>query len=142
MTKESDNNSVADIGAQFMNESSDFESAIRNIGDKFDSLSLVDMFTHYYKVMITSARSKAAKQSGAAVGKVGKRVALVEEQILEFNTRIHPAMFSYIKESEKRQVEALRATRNGSGREKLFKKLKQTMSMRNFIEQYDKGLES
>jgi len=137
----------------FRGEVAGFERMISEARGGVGSLGTAEIVRCYYQVMSMSAMIKALKPQIAGRGgsDMLKQVTCVEKQIREeFDLGIHPAIMSHITESVSRQMASLRGSRRAGGGSKkitgdeagLFEELREAMSTKEFVEQYDRGLGS
>ncbi len=134
----------------FREEADGFERMIREVPGNVDSLDIAGIVRCYYQVMSMSSIIRALKSQSPGRGgaELAGQIAGIERQIRErFDCSIHPAIMSRISESADRQMASLRESRAGgkAGEDiedeaRLFERLRETMSTKEFVEQYDKGL--
>ena len=148
----SDSNSFEEITKLFQDEIGNFEKMILEMPNNIESLSIAEIIQCYYKVMNISSMIKVLKKSQNIEQNkedVSKQITNVEKQIHEeFDHKIHPAIMSHITESINQQMTSLRESKKTEERTKeiieteakLFEKLRETMSTKEFVEQYNKEL--
>jgi len=127
----------------FRAEIAGFERMISEVPGNIGSLGTAGIVRCYYRVMSMSSMIKALKPqiTGRDGADMLEQVAGVEKQIREkFDRGIHPAIMSHMAESVSRQTEFLMGSSGSGDRAGLFERLREAMSTKEFVEQYDRGL--
>lgn len=141
--------SFDDISNMFHTESEKLESLINNAIIK-PELSIHEIVETYYQIMNISSMTVMLKQQLDAnehkilLDKIAETERVISEK---FNSIIHPQIMEKLaksiqdsttnlqsEDSEKKSQEDIQ------NEAKLYEKLRQTMSTKEFVEQYDKGL--
>jgi len=140
--------SIDDISQMFDNESQKLQNLI-SIADSKSDLNLHEIVETYYQVMNVSSMSTMFKeqvesQPNSLLDKIQVIDKLISEQ---FNSNIHPQIMKTLSTSIQETTEKLQSGNTGKkskeeieSEAKLFEKLRQKMSTREFVEQYNKGL--
>ena len=140
--------SIDDISQMFDNESQKLQNLI-SIADSKSDLNLHEIVETYYQVMNVSSMSTMFKeqvesQPNSLLDKIQVIDKLISEQ---FNSNIHPQIMKTLSTSIQETTEKLQSGNTGKkskeeieSEAKLFEELRQKMSTREFVEQYNKGL--
>ena len=140
--------SIDDISQMFDDESLKLQNLIR-IADSKSDLNLHEIVETYYQVMnvssmLTMLRGYVESQPDSLLDKIQVIDKLISEQ---FNSNIHPQIMKTLSTSIQETTEKLQSGNSGKkskeeieSEAKLFEKLRQKMSTREFVEQYNKGL--
>ena len=141
--------SFDDISSMFHTESEKLESLINNATTQSE-LSIHEIVETYYQVMNISSMTVMLKQQLDAnehkilLDKIAETERIISEK---FNFNIHPRIMENLAKSIQDTTTNLQS--GGSEKKskediqneaKLYEKLRQTMSTKEFVEQYDKGL--
>ncbi len=141
--------SVDDISSMFHTESEKLENLINNASTKSE-LSIPEIIETYYQVTNVSSMTTMLKQQLHAdehqtlLDKIQEIEKVISEK---FNSGIHPQIMEKLANSIQ---DAMKNLQSGSSEQKLkneieseaelYEQLRQTMSTKEFVEQYDKGL--
>jgi len=146
----SGDDSFGEVSRSFRGEVASFEKMVSEVPANVGSLGIAGIVRCYYQVMKMSAMIRVLKPQSAGQGREDmlRQITCVERQIREkFDHGIHPAIMSHMAESVDRQTASLRESKgDGRTREtieaeaKSFEKLREAMSTKEFVEQYDRGL--
>ena len=135
-------------------ESDNLENSIQRIGEKSEK-SLSDIVDVYYQVIKVGTMVKLLKENFQVKVESKHQVLLerideVQEHLVEkFNTSFHPTILSYLTDLVQNQTDSLKTLANESGQKskesiereaKLYKELRDLMSTKEFVEQYENGL--
>jgi len=142
--------SIDDISSMFHTESEKLENLINNATTKSE-LSIPEIVEAYYQIMNVSSMSTMLKQQHGGSNEHNSLIEEIEETrkfILEkFDSNLHPSIMRQLSNSITDITKSLQSenTLDKSKDEieseaKLYEKLRQTMSTKEFVEQYDKGL--
>ena len=139
-------NSIDDVYSTFSNESEKLENLITDALNKteFDIPQIIEA---YYQVMTVNSLSAFLKQQPDE-NKFSSRIKEIEKIISgKFNASLHPLMMKKLTDQINETMNILQSgTSNNKSKEQikdeahLYEKLRQMMSTREFVEQYDKGL--
>ena len=150
----SDNESYFDeTSKSFISESDQLETSIDHLSQKFEKFSINEIVSIYYQIMNVNSLMQFLKQN-ISNENLEKTKTLLEkisstENLIRnsFNTNLHPIILSnltnYVQEimtnlkSNKGEVKNKEIIEQEA---KLYEKLRVTMSTKEFVEQYDKGL--
>jgi hypothetical protein len=140
--------STDDISQMFDDESQKLQNLISIANSKSD-LSVHEIVETYYQVMNVSSMSTLLKeQVESQPNSLLDKIQIIDKSISEqFNSNIHPRIMKTLSTSIQETTEKLQSgnTDKKSKEEieseaKLFEELRQKMSTREFVEQYNKGL--
>ena len=148
MTSNSD--SFNDIVASFTLESQKLQEIIGETEKKSENLSIPEIVTNYFQIMnVNSHITLLKKQLEIAPDqKLLKKIEETEVLISEkFNKNLHPFLLSQLTKSIEESMAKLQSnqTTDASKKDiennaKLYDVLREKMSTKEFVEQYDKGL--
>ncbi len=140
--------SFDDIFSMFDNESEKLSSVINTATTKSD-LSLSEIIDTYYQIINVSSMIPMLKQQintdpqKALLDKILETEKIISEK---FNFDIHPQIMEKLGKSIQETTTILQSGTEQKSKEnieneaKLFEELRQKMSTKEFVEQYDKGL--
>ena len=141
--------SFDDISSMFHTESEKLESLINNAIAKSE-LSIHEIVETYYQIMNISSMTVMLKQQLDAnehkilLDKIAETERVISEK---FNFNIHPRIMENLAKSIQDTTTNLqsggsekKSNEDIQNKAKLYEKLRQTMSTKEFVEQYDKGL--
>ncbi len=139
--------SIDDISGMFQIESEKLENLINNATTKSE-LSIHEIVEIYYQIMNVSSMITMLKpQIGANEPKFLEKLQETEKLISEkFNIVIHPQVIEQLTNSIQNATKNLQSGNGEKSKEdienesKLYEELRQKMSTKEFVEQYDKGL--
>jgi len=142
--------SIDDISGMFHTESEKLENLINNATTKSE-LSIHEIVETYYQIMNVSSMSIMLKQQLGGSDEHNSLIRKIEENqklILEkFDSNLHPSIMRQLANSLTDTTKSLQS-KNTLEKSKdemeseaeLYEQLRQTMSTKEFVEQYDKGL--
>jgi len=142
--------SIDDISGMFHTESEKLENLINNATTKSE-LSIHEIVETYYQIMNVSSISIMLKQQLGGSDEHNSLIRKIEETqklILEkFDSNLHPSIMRQLGNSLTDTTKSLQS-KNTLEKSKdemeseaeLYEQLRQTMSTKEFVEQYDKGL--
>ncbi len=142
--------SIDDISSMLHTESEKLENLINNATTKSE-LSIHEIVETYYQIMNVSSMISMLKQQHGGSDEHHSLIKKIEETqklILEkFDSNLHPSIMRQLANSITDTTKSLQSknTLEKSKDEieseaKLYETLRQTMSTKEFVEQYDKGL--
>jgi len=140
--------STDDISQMFDAEFLKLQNLI-SIADSKSDLSVHEIVETYYQVMNVSSMSTLLKeQVESQSNSLLDKIQVVDKSISEqFNSNIHPRIMKTLSTSIQETTEKLQSGNSGKkskeeieSEAKLFEELRQKMSTREFVEQYNKGL--
>ena len=130
-----------------------FDAESEKLGTLFDSAdSKTDMNIHeiveaYYQVMNVSSMASMLKQQDIEpelMDKIQETEKLISQR---FNSAIHPRILARLSESIQELTKKLQSSSSGEKSKEqtkldaaLFDELRQNMSTKEFVEQYEKGI--
>ena len=137
-----------DISQMFDNESQKLQNLISIANSKSD-LSIHEIVEIYYQVMNVSSMSTMLKeQIESQSNSLLDKIQIVDKSISEqFNSNIHPRIMKTLSTTIQETTKKLqsgnpdkRSNEEIQLEAKLFEELRQKMSTKEFVEQYNKGL--
>ena len=138
----------------FESESNQLKNTI-DLALKKSEKTIPEIIQVYYQVMKVNSFAKLLKQDFQAQFEPKHQTLLdiideAQKQIEEkFNSSIHPATLSYLTDSIRINTENLKSLAHESGQKSkevieveatLYKELRELMSTKEFVEQYENGL--
>jgi hypothetical protein len=137
----------------FVSESEKLEILIDHLRLKFRKFSNSEIVPAYYQIMNLTSLMKFLKQnipnnSSEKTPILLEKIELTENLIKNtFNANLHPIILSDLTRSVQETMMNLKSNKGKEKTEeiieqeaKLYEKLRETMSTKEFVEQYDKGL--
>ncbi len=141
--------SIDDISSMFHTESKNLENLINNATTKSE-LSMPEIVEAYYQIMNVSSMSTMLKRQHGGSNEHNSLIEEIEETqkfISEkFDSDLHPSIMRQLSNSLTDITKTLQSGTLDKSKDeieseaKLYEKLRQTMSTKEFVEQYDKGL--
>ncbi len=141
--------SIDDISNMFHIESEKLENLI-NIATTKSELSIHEIIETYYQIINVSSISAALKQQLQADEHkiLLDKIVDIEKVISEkFNSNLHPQILEKLAKSIQDSMKNLqsrgseqKSKEDTENEAKLYEELRQKMSTKEFVEQYDKGL--
>jgi predicted DNA-binding protein len=141
--------SADDIPSMFHDESEKLENLINNATTKSE-LSLHEIIETYFQIMNVSSMAVILKQQLQADEHkiLLDKIIDIERVISEkFNSSIHPQVLKKLTKSIQDSIKNLqsedseqKSKEDIENEAKLYEELRQKMSTKEFVEQYDKGL--
>ena len=141
--------SADDISSMFYDESEKLENLINNATTKSE-LSLHEIIETYFQIMNVSSMAVILKQQLQADEHkiLLDKIIDIERVISEkFNSSIHPLVLKKLTKSIQDSIKNLqsedleqKSKEDIENEAKLYEELRQKMSTKEFVEQYDKGL--
>jgi len=140
--------STDDIFQMFDDESLKLQNLISIADSKYD-LNIHEIVETYYQIMNISSMSTMLKeQIESQPNSLLDKIQAIDKSISEqFNSNIHPRIMKTLSTSIQKTTEKLQSGNTGKkskeeieSEAKLFEELRQKMSTREFVEQYNKGL--
>jgi predicted RND superfamily exporter protein len=140
--------SAGDISQMFNEESQKLENLFDTADSKTD-MSIHEIVETYYQVMNVSSMATMLKEQGDSepeelLEKIKNAEKLISER---FNSVIHPKIMDKLSESIQKLTKNLQSEPSGEKSKeqiesdaKMFDELRQTMSTKEFVEQYETGL--
>ena len=140
--------STDDISQMFDDESLKLQNLI-NVAESNYDLNIHEIVETYYQVMNISSMSTLLKeQVESQPNSLLDKIQAIDKSISEqFNSNIHPRIMKTLSTSIQETTEKLQSGNSGKkskeeieSEAKLFEELRQKMSTKEFVEQYNKGL--
>jgi hypothetical protein len=131
----------------FDSESQKLSSLIDTANSKTD-MNIHEIVETYYQVMNVSSMATMLKQQADSEPNVLSKIQETEKLISDkFDSVIHPKIMAKISLTIKEMTQKLQSGNSGEKSKeqiesdaKLFEELRQTMSTKEFVEQYEKGI--
>ena len=136
------------ISQMFDSESQKLQNLIDIISSK-TNMNIHEIVEVYYQVMnVSSMATMLKQQTDSEPNSLLSKIKETEEMISEkFNSTIHPKILVKISSSIQEMTKNLQSGNSGENSKeqiesnaKLFEELRQTMSTKEFVEQYEKGI--
>jgi len=137
----------------FISESDNLETSIVHLLQKFEKFPINEIVPIYYQIIHVTSLIQFLKQNISNNNSKKTQILLEKIESTEnlikntFNTDLHPTILSqlsnYVQEimtNLKSHEEKEKTTETIEQEAKLYEKLRVTMSTKEFVEQYDKGL--
>ena len=153
-----DNSSISETTDLFYSESRKLEDIVNQSLKNSEVLSLSEIIGVYYQVINVSSLAKFLRQGLEGIKNAEEnkllliRIQEIEKHIGEkFDANLHPLIMSNLKNSVENFIKKLKnMTTNQSGKTKedlgnqakMYEELRQIMSTKEFVEQYNNGLEN
>ncbi len=140
--------SIDDISGMFHTESEKLENLI-NIATTKSELSIHEIIETYYQIMNVSSMITMLKpqidvdEHKLFLEKIQETEKMISEK---FNSTIHPQIMEQLVNSIENATKNLQSGNKEKSKEEIenkakqYEDLRQTMSTKEFVEQYDKGL--
>jgi len=142
--------SIDDISSIFHTETEKLENLINNATAKSE-LSIHEIIETYYQIMNVSSMSTMLKQHLGGSDEHNSLIKKIEETLKfiseKFDSNLHPSVMMQLTNSLADTTKTLQSNNTVEKSKdeieteaKLYEKLRQTMSTKEFVEQYEKGL--
>jgi len=150
----SDNESYFDETSKlFISESDKLETLVDHLLQKSEKFSIDEIVSIYYQIMNISSLMQFLKQNPSNDNSEKTQTLLEKIELTEnlirnsFNTNLHPIILSHLTDYVQETMTNLKSNKGNEktkeiieSEAKLYEKLRVTMSTKEFVEQYDKGL--
>ncbi len=153
-----DNSSITETTDLFYSESRKLEDIVNQSLKNSEVLSLSEIIRVYYQVINVSSLAKFLRQGLEDIKNAEEnkllltRIQEIEKHIGEkFDANLHPLIMSNLKNSVENFIKKLKnmttnqpeKTKEDLGNQaKMYEELRQIMSTKEFVEQYNNGLEN
>ena len=153
-----DNSSISETTDLFYSESRKLEDIVNQSLKNSEVLSLSEIIGVYYQVINVSSLAKFLRQGLEGIKNAEEnkllliRIQEIEKHICEkFDANLHPLIMSNLKNSVENFIKKLKnmttnqpeKTKEGlDNQAKMYEELRQIMSTKEFVEQYNNGLEN
>ena len=140
--------SAEDISIMFQTESRKLQNLF-DVADSKTDMTIHEIIETYYQVMNVSSMTTMLKQQADSQSKeLLEKIQQTEKLIFErFDSIIHPKIMKKLSTSIQELSKNLQSGNSGKKSKeqtesdaKLFDELRQTMSTKEFVEQYEKGI--
>jgi hypothetical protein len=140
--------SAGDISQMFESESQKLENLISDVDSKTD-VDIHEIVETYYQVMnVSSMATMIKRQADSEPKELLEKIQKTEKLISErFDSSIHPKIMEKLSASIQTLTKNLQSENTSDKSKeqteldaKFFDELRQTMSAREFVEQYESGL--
>ena len=151
-----DNSSITETTGLFFSESSKLEDIVSQSLKNSEVLSLTEIIGVYYQVINVTSLAKFLRQNLEGIKNAEEskllltRIQEIEKHIDEkFDTNLHPLIMSNLKNSVEKSIKKLKGittnqpekTKEDLGNQaKMYEELRQIMSTKEFVDQYNNGL--
>ena len=136
-----------------ISESDKLETLIDHLLQKSEKFSIDEIVSIYYQIMNISSLMQFLKQNTSNDNSEKTQTLLEKIELTEnlirnsFNTNLHPIILSHLTDYVQETMTNLKSNKGKEktkeiieSEAKLYEKLRVTMSTKEFVEQYDKGL--
>jgi len=136
-----------------ISESDKLETLIDHLLQKSEKFSIDEIVLIYYQIMNVSSLMQFLKQNtlndnSEKTQTILEKIEFTENLIRNsFNTNLHPIILSHLTDYVQEIMTNLKSNKGNEktkeiieSEAKLYEKLRVTMSTKEFVEQYDKGL--
>jgi len=136
-----------------ISESDKLETLIDHLLQKSEKFSIDEIVSIYYQIMNVSSLMQFLKQNTSNDNSEKTQTLLEKIEFTEnlirnsFNTNLHPIILSHLTDYVQEIMTNLKSNKGNEktkeiieSEAKLYEKLRVTMSTKEFVEQYDKGL--
>ena len=136
-----------------ISESDKLETLIDHLLQKSEKFSIDEIVSIYYQIMNISSLMQFLKQNtlndnSEKTQTILEKIEFTENLIRNsFNTNLHPIILSHLTDYVQEIMTNLKSNKGNEktkeiieSEAKLYEKLRVTMSTKEFVEQYDKGL--
>ena len=136
-----------------ISESDKLETLIDHLLQKSEKFSIDEIVLIYYQIMNVSSLMQFLKQNtlndnSEKTQTILEKIEFTENLIRNsFNTNLHPIILSHLTDYVQETMTNLKSNKGKEktkeiieSEAKLYEKLRVTMSTKEFVEQYDKGL--
>ena len=141
------------ISKSFISESEKLETSIDHLLQKFRKFSINEIVLIYYQIMNLTSLMQFLKQNISNNNSEKTQILLEKIESTEnlirntFNTNLHPIILSNLTHNVQETMTNLKSNKGKEKTEeiieqeaKLYEKLREIMSTKEFVEQYNKGL--
>lgn len=144
--------SFEEVSNSFNSESEKLKEAINFSLEKSDKFSIPEIINNYFQIMNVNSHIQLLKKHSENIDNndqpIFQQVKEIEDIISnKFNNVLHPKMLSQLKSSIDELTKSLQTnTPQDNSKEsleknaKLYDSLREMMSTKEFVEQYEKGL--
>jgi len=130
----------------FFSESEKLETKISDMLKQSGKFSLSEIVSIYYQIMNVNSLLEILKQDNQG-GELAEKISHTEQEIkTNFNDSLHCLILSQLNETIKEYMDTLKSNKGSKSQDtiqkeaKLYDELREFMSTKEFVEQYDKGL--
>ena len=136
-----------------ISESDKLETLIDHLLQKSEKFSIDEIVSIYYQIMNISSMMQFLKQNTSNYNSEKTQTLLEKIELTEnlirnsFNTNLHPIILSHLTDYVQETMTNLKSNKGKEktkeiieSEAKLYEKLRVTMSTKEFVEQYDRGL--
>jgi len=141
------------MSKSFISESEKLETLIDHLLQKFRKFSINEIVLIYYQIMNLTSLMQFLKQNISNNNSEKTQILLEKIESTEnlirntFNTNLHPIILSNLTHNVQETMTNLKSNKGKEKTEeiieqeaKLYEKLREIMSTKEFVEQYNKGL--
>ena len=141
------------MSKSFISESEKLETLIDHLLQKFRKFSINEIVLIYYQIMNLTSLMQFLKQNISNNNSEKTQILLEKIELTEnlirntFNTNLHPIILSNLTHNVQETMTNLKSNKGKEKTEeiieqeaKLYEKLREIMSTKEFVEQYNKGL--
>jgi len=142
-----------EISKSFISESDKLKTLIEHLFQKSEKFSIDEIVSIYYQIMNISSLMQFLKKNTSTDNSEKTQTLLEKIELTEnlirnsFNTNLHPIILSHLTDYVQETMTNLKSNKGKEktkeiieSEAKLYEELRVTMSTKEFVEQYDKGL--
>jgi len=138
------NDELADT---FVSESDKLKTKISDMLKKSEKFSISEIVSMYYQIMNVNSLLEILKQENKD-NDLSEKISDTEQEIkTNFDNSLHTLILSQLNETINDYMNTLKSNKGGSKSQdtiqkeaKLYEELREFMSTKEFVEQYDKGI--
>ncbi len=131
----------------FVSESENLKKKISDMQKKSEKFSIPEIVSVYYQIMNVNSILEILKQNNKE-NNLAQKIASAEQEIKKnFDNSLHPLILSQLNETIQEYMNTLKANKEKPKTKdtiqqdaKLYEELREYMSTKEFVEQYDKGI--
>lgn len=148
----SNTESIDEIARSFSLESEKLQNIINETQEKSSGLSIPEIIASYFQIMNVNSHITLLKKHIETLNsddsKLTEKIKETETLISEkFNKKLHPFIMSQLTKSIEESMKILQSNQleqkskeDVENEAKMYEALREKMSTKEFVEQYDKGL--
>lgn len=139
--------STDELYDNFVSESENLKKKISDMQKKSEKFSIPEIVSVYYQIMNVNSILEILKQNNKE-NNLAQKITSTEQEIkTNFDNSLHPLILSQLNETIQEYMDTLKANKEKPKTKdtiqqdaKLYEELREYMSTKEFVEQYDKGI--
>lgn len=136
-----------ELYSTFVSESEKLEKKISDMQKKSEKFSISEIVSIYYQIMNVNSLLEILKQDNQD-NEIAEKISQTEQEIkTNFDNSLHTLILSQLTETIQEYMDTLKANKGKPKTKdtiqqdaKLYEELREYMSTKEFVEQYDKGM--